>query len=523
MSQRNRGRSSSNFNQTTGRRLYSRLLLGVMLTLTCVVVASLYVQAQRSLVFSSDVLEKLEKQPSVDVIIYLNEQANLQSLSALQTREEKLVGAYRQLTAVALQSQADLIQWLSNQRLSYRPFYIVNAIAVQDVRREHLDALSRRQEINRISLDPKFTQSIPQLESFADPIDPNEIPKSLKLINVDRVWNELGIQGKGIVVAGQDTGYSWTHQALVKQYRGNQGREVVHDYNWHDAIRRRIADRPNSCGYNLQAPCDDSGHGTHTMGTIIGYDGKKERVGVAPEAQWIGCKNMDDGVGQASTYIECFEYFLAPYSLGGNPQIDGKPEKAPHVINNSWGCPSSEGCKGEEFLPIIRNLHAAGILVVASAGNDGSSCATVQDSPAFYSGELISVAALNTVQNDIAYFSSRGPSKWNGGMGPSITAPGAPIRSSIPGESNDKYGSLSGTSMAGPHVAGVVALLWSAKPELIGKIQETMDLIHSTAQPRLSKQNCGSFSGQSVPNAVFGYGLVDAYAAIQAAESFSGR
>ena len=517
MGQQNQGRAAPSFRNKRHTKIYSRLILGVMATVTCILVASMYVQAQKFSRLSSEILVKLEKQPEVDVIVYLNEQADLHSLATLRTRNEKLNAAYSQLTTVAIRTQHAMIQWLSEQKLSYRPFYIVNAIAVKSIQRQQLEELAARREVNRISLDPIFTQNLPQVETVEGPIDPNEIPKSMKLINADKVWNELGVKGKGIVVAGQDTGYAWTHQAIVAQYRGNQNGELNHNYNWHDAIRQRIGTRPNSCGYDLTVPCDDSGHGTHTMGTIVGYDGKKERVGVAPEAQWVGCRNMDAGTGTASTYIECFEYFLAPYHLGGHPQVDGKPELAPHVINNSWGCPSEEGCKGEEFLPIIRNLHAAGVLVVASAGNDGSSCGTVNSPPAFYSGELISVAALNVVQNDIAYFSSRGPSMWNGGVGPSITAPGAPIRSSIPGGANDKYGSMSGTSMAGPHVVGAIALLWSAKPDLIGRIQETMNLIHSTAQPRTSKQNCGAYSGQQIPNAVFGYGMVDAYAAIQAA------
>ena len=250
------------------------------------------------------------------------------------------------------------------------------------------------------------------------------------------------------------------------------------------------------------------------MGTIVGDDGAGNKIGVAPEASWIGCRNMDDGFGVESTYLECFQYFLAPYPIGGNQETDGKPEMAPHVINNSWGCPDSEGCRGGEFIEAIRALHAAGIMVVVSAGNDGPDCASVNSPPAIYADDVISVGAMNSSVSGIAYFSSRGPSTYTNGLAPTIAAPGENIRSALSGSPNS-YGRLSGTSMAGPHLAGVVALLWSAKPELIGDIERTKDVIYKSAKPMTSQQTCGNFPGSQIPNAVFGYGLVDVYNAIK--------
>src|SRR5690606_12774389 len=152
-----------------------------------------------------------------------------------------------------------------------------------------------------------------------------------------KVWEELKVRGEGIVIAGQDTGYEWDHPALKHQYRGNLGRAVNHNYNWHDAIHAPIQRAGNKCGYDLAATCDDNDHGTHTMGTMVGNDGGENQIGVAPAAKWIGCRNMDAGVGTPQTYIECFEYFLAPYPYGANAMMAGDPTKAPHVINNSWG------------------------------------------------------------------------------------------------------------------------------------------------------------------------------------------
>jgi len=94
---------------------------------------------------------------------------------------------------------------------------------------------------------------------------------------------------------------------------------------------------------NAPAPCDDMGHGTHVMGTAVGWDGGENRIGVAPGARWIGCRDMDNGFGTPATYLECFEFFLAPYPVNGTPE-QGDPDLAPDVTNNSWSCPPAEGC-----------------------------------------------------------------------------------------------------------------------------------------------------------------------------------
>ena len=191
---------------------------------------------------------------------------------------------------------------------------------------------------------------------------------------------------------------------------------------------------------------------------------------------------------------------------------DGDPDQAPHVINNSWGCPESEGCYDAETLPVLANLKAAGILVVASAGNEGSGCRTIAAPPAMHSEETLSVGASNNSGN-IASFSSRGPSKYDGQIGPDVVAPGVSIRSSVRGGAY-QGGFWSGTSMAGPHVAGLVALVWQANPELEGQINETVDVIRRTAQPKTSSQTCGGVSGSEIPNNTYGYGVIDAFAAV---------
>jgi hypothetical protein len=249
------------------------------------------------------------------------------------------------------------------------------------------------------------------------------------------------------------------------------------------------------------------------MGTIVGDDDAGNQIGVAPGARWIGCRNMDNGYGTPATYAECFEFFLAPYPVGGDPFADGVPSLAPHVINNSWTCPPSEGCEPDTLQTVVENVRAAGIVVVASAGNNGPTCSTVNSPIAIYDAAF-SAGASNS-SDGIASFSSRGPVAVGGSgrLKPDVAAPGVGVRSSVPGGG---YGTKSGTSMAGPHVAGTVALLWSAAPRLVGHVDTTEWIIAQTARPRTTPQGCGGDGPDDVPNNVYGWGIVDALAAVQA-------
>ena len=119
----------------------------------------------------------------------------------------------------------------------------------------------------------------------------------------------MGIEGEGVTVAGEDTGYRWDLEGIKERYRGWKDSIVDHNYNWHDAIHTispLASDSINPCGLNSKVPCDDNGHGTHTMGTMVGKT-NEYLYGVAPKAKWIGCRNMERGNGALSTYIECFE------------------------------------------------------------------------------------------------------------------------------------------------------------------------------------------------------------------------
>lgn len=442
----------------------------------------------------------------VDIIVLLENQPDLLGANFLADKKEKSAYVFERLINTATSSQVKIRQWLDARRTPYRSFYIVNSLQL------HADAailvaLSQRDDVKRVITNPQLKLStnpgVPFLVSDL-PQSVNSIPWGVQRVRAPEVW-AWDYHGEGVVVAGQDTGYDWDHPALKNSYRGWDGQSVSHDYFWHDAIHSG----GGACGADSPVPCDDHWHGTHTMGTIAGAS-ETDQIGVAPGAKWIGCRNMSEGMGTPASYAECFEFFLAPYPVSGEPQ-DGNPTYAPDVINNSWSCPVSEGCDADHIAylnQVVNNVRAAGIMVVASAGNDGSICSSVNEPPGMFDATYTVGATSSDTLDSIASFSSRGTG--TSLLKPDITAPGMYVKSSIPGSG---YIEASGTSMASPHIVGVIALLWSANPAMRGELQLTEDILNLAAVDRYSTQ-CGDPSG-TVPNNVYGWGRVDALAAVQ--------
>ncbi len=461
---------------------------------------------------------RTESGQQAEFLVVLAAQANLSGAASLVTKAEKGRFVYDALRATAQREQRSLLAGLAARGVEYRPFYVVNAVWVRGNRQLALD-LAARPEVVRIEGNPEVwnvvTPPAGPLEDLAGepvfggaaPVGPGGIAVNISYVRAPEVW-ATGFTGQGIVVGGQDTGYDWQHPALKDQYRGWNGITVTHDYNWHDAIHAGSA--PNSCGVDSPAPCDDYGHGTHTMGTAVGSDGGSNRIGMAPGARWMGCRNMDAGVGTPARYLECFEFFLAPYPLTGGP-ADGDPGLAPDVTVNSWTCPVAEGCDSQTLQAAVDAQRAAGILTVAAAGNtpSGAVCGSITEPPGIYAS-VYTVGALNTGTDSLASFSNRGPVSVDGSSRskPDLAAPGTNVYSSIPGGG---YSSTwSGTSMATPHVAGAVALLWSARPELRNSIADTLTILDWSAVHVWSTQ-CSS---DGVPNNLFGYGRLDVKAAV---------
>src|SRR5699024_7779488 len=138
-------------------------------------------------------------------------------------------------------------------------------------------------------------------------------------------WEDFDVRGEDVVVGIIDTGTLHTHEALVDQYRGNQGDGTFdHDHHWFD---------PFDYCPDPSEPCDPHGHGTHVTGTTIGADGGDNGIGVAPEAEWIsaiGCTPQGNCLMENA--LMAGQFMLAPTDTEGN---NASPELRPHVINNS--------------------------------------------------------------------------------------------------------------------------------------------------------------------------------------------
>jgi serine protease AprX len=437
-------------------------------------------------------------------IEFLKDQADLSSAAALATKLDKGRFVRGTLWDKAQATQAPLIAWLQERKLAYRSFYIINALWVKGTRAVAAE-LALRPEVARVEGNPQLNGIAP-IERMAQPdvaqllsAEPSA-ETGVSSIRATELW-ALGYTGQGIVIGGQDTGVEWTHPALKARYRGAAEPVVSHDYNWHDAVHAG----GGACGPDSPVPCDDHNHGTHTVGTALGTDGEANQIGVAPGAQFIACRNMDRGTGTPATYLECFEFLLAPYPVNGTPS-QGDPSKAPDITINSWACPPSEGCAPDTLRLAVEAQRAAGIMTIVSAGNDGPGCSTVNEPPAHYAA-VYAVGAVDARTGNLAGFSSRGPVLVDGSKRPKpdITAPGVLVRSAI---RNGGYALFNGTSMAGPHVVGAIALLWSAVPELKNQIALTESLLNETAVP-VAVEECGG--GQ--PNNLYGFGRLDVRAA----------
>jgi serine protease AprX len=441
-----------------------------------------------------------------EFLVYLNEQADLSGAARLSTKLEKGQYVYQRLTETATRSQKPLLAFLKSQGADYRSYWVANMIWVSGGA-DLVQALAQRADVAHLYANPQVRIQLPETSDLLNqPLSPEAITWNILKVNAPSLW-AAGFSGQGVVIGGQDTGYNWQHEALKTQYRGWNGVAADHNYNWHDAIHVSNL----SCPADSPEPCDDHGHGTHTMGIMVGEDpAQTHQIGMAPGAKWIGCRNMNAGKGSPESYSECYQWFLAPTDLQGkNP----RPDLAPDIINNSWGCPTTEGCTDPNvLLSVVQNVRAAGILTVHSAGNDGPSCGTIKTPAAIYD-ESFTVG--NTTSTDaISGSSSRGPVKVDGSgrLKPDISAPGTDILSSL---RSGGYGTMSGTSMAAPHVAGLAALLISLNPALHGQVDTLERIIERSAVHLISEQDCGSVPGSSIPNNTFGWGRIDALAAYQ--------
>lgn len=416
-------------------------------------------------------LAEMQADQMITVIVTLNEQADLSFIPGA-TRAARLTGIIRALQAVSEQSQASLRFLIDQYRGQGKaadvvPFWVFNGLSVTATA-EVIQELAARSDVMSVTPDQIDIEPSAPLST--------SIPEAnISAIHANELWS-LGFTGQGVVVAAMDSGVDASHPDLAAKWRGGSN-------SWYDPYGQHAA------------PADLAGHGTQTMGVIVGGDAGGTSIGVAPGAQWIAVKIFNDSGSATATAIHLgFQWLLDP---DGNPGTDD----APDVVNNSWtfGTP---GCN-LEFQLDVQTLYAAAILPIFAAGNTGPAAGT-SVSPANYP-EAFAVGAVDD-SGQIFALSSRGPSTCgeSEAIYPELTAPGVEIRTS---DLAGFYTSSSGTSLAAPHAAGVLALLLNAFPNLTAEEQAAALL------------NGANDLGPVGPDNDYGFGMLDALAAYNRAGS----
>ncbi|MEV0007058.1 S8 family serine peptidase [Streptomyces sp. NPDC047973] len=437
------------------------------------------------------VLADFEDHDRMSFWVQLDSEPDTSKARKAKTKTARGKAVVKAGTENARKTQAGLKSLLKKADAPFKSYWISNTVKVTGTK-ALAQQIAARSDVTAIQADDPVP--LPEKLPAVQEAEVGGVEWNIDRIKAPKVWDDLGVRGEGVVVASIDTGVDVAHPALAASYRGTKADGSRDDaYNWFDAT--------GNCA-NLSddgRPCDDQGHGTHTMGTMVGDDGEGNAIGVAPGATWIAAKGCGAKDCTQEALLAAGQWILAPTDAEGkNP----RPDLAPDVVNNSWGSIVLDPW----YRSMVQAWRDAGIFPAYSAGNNGPSCDTV-GSPGAYANSY-ATGALDT--NDlIASFSSRGPGL-DGTMKPDIAAPGANIRSAAPGGG---YAVKSGTSMASPHTAATVALMWSASPSLRGDVSATEALLDSTAHD-VDDTTCG---GTAENNQVYGEGRLDAYAAVTAA------
>ncbi|WP_405904223.1 S8 family serine peptidase [Streptomyces sp. NBC_00656] len=435
----------------------------------------------------SALLKDFTQHDKVSFWVQLASQADTSPAKKATTKTGQGRAVLKAKTAYAKTSQRGLTALLKQADATYTSYWISNTVKVTGSK-ALAAKIAARSDVASIEADD--TVPLPPAANGTNEAKVDGIEWNIDRINAPKVWNEYGVRGEGTVIGSIDTGVDYQHPALAAAYRGLKTDGTYdHAYNWFDAT--------HTCG--AAQPCDDQGHGTHTMGTMVGDDGAGNSIGVAPGARWMAAKACTTQGCPREALLAAGQWMLAPTDADGeNP----RPDRAPDVINNSWGSDSLDTW----YQAMVQSWRDAGIFPAFSNGNAGSYCDTA-GSPGAYTNTYASGAFDNN--NKIAPFSSRGPGV-DGTVKPNIAAPGVNVRSATPGGG---YAAKSGTSMASPHTAATVALLWSAAPALRGDITATEAALNKSAID-VDDTTCG---GTAAFNNVYGEGRLDAYAAVNAA------
>lgn len=449
----------------------------------------------------SFVLDQLSAKGRINVFVMMATEADLRSAETVKGRVARRQFVYDALTSHAARTQKGIRAFLDARGIQYHPFWINNSVYLYYVDRDLVERLAGRADVAYVRGD----HSLPLVEPVKVVVGTDAtdaIEWNITKVKADKVW-ATGNTGQDVVVANNDTGVRYTHEDLVQQYRGNNGGgSFSHDYNWWDP-------KSGSGASETLAPVDGIGHGSHTMGTMVGGDGTgplTNDIGVAPGAKWIAAKGCQTNSCSDFDLDSAAEWLTCPTKLNGSsPDCS----KAPDIINNSWG-----GGGGDPFYQSQVNAWiAAGIIPVFSAGNSGPGCNSM-GSPGDYTN-TISAAATN-INDVLASFSSKGPGVFRK-QKPDFSAPGDNVRSAW-NSGDNVYAFLSGTSMAAPHISGTIALMLHAKPGTA--ILDLYKALRTTTVKTLGNppdpDNCGGRNYNQYPNYIYGHGRIDAEAAVNA-------
>lgn len=440
-------------------------------------------------------LDELQANGSADFVIEMAEQADLSAAYTISDWNERGRYVVDTLKAAAETSQKDVRGQLERQGALYTAYFASNVVVVRGGSQRALEAVANLPGVARVRA-PIMVRLEPVEDVLARAVDihwpqaklQSAVAWGLTDTRATDFWSAFGRQGEGIIVANIDSGVKYDHPALASAYLCAGG-NLLDARCWLDAT----TDPP------LSGPQDDLGHGTHTMGTMVGSNNPSlsDHVGMAPGARWIACRAFIGNRAEDADLLECAQWILAP---------GGDAANRPHVVNNSWGDKASNPW----FSDNVDAWYASGIFSVFSAGNDGSAGCSTIGSPADYQ-KGFSVAAHNILRSN-ASFSSRGPNDLGDSpfTKPNISAPGVFIQSSI---ISGGFGTSSGTSMAAPHASGAAALLWSCNPYLVGNIGLTFTLLQGSADAPPVGTCGGPASGAG--NYTYGYGYLNVYQAGQ--------
>lgn len=450
-----------------------------------------------------DVLEAARADETISVLVYLTEQTDIDGLSAALDapqfrRRDRHAAVTMALRETADRTQPDLVQHLEALQAKgaiadFQPFWITNAIRV-DGPRAGIEAIASRDDVHHVFLNYRI-EGVTPAEGAADQggIAAGGPEPGVLAIRADEVW-DLGITGAGALVATLDTGVDGNHPAVASRWRGLDPAYLGNpEWAFFDPVT------------NWTFPQDSGNHGTHTMGSVCGgLPG--DQVGVAPGAEWIHAAVIDRvSIDQTvSDAILAFQWMIDP---DGNPVTDFD---VPDVCSNSWGLADVHGVPDcdETFWTFLDACEAAGIVMLFSAGNEGNTGLRRPADRATDDFRTVAVGAVDANNGSwpVAGFSSRGPTFCgpDGAMAikPDIAAPGVSVRSSVPGGG---YSQFNGTSMASPHVNGVVALMREANPDI--SVNDIKQIIYETAVDL----------GPTGKDNDYGYGMIDAFEAVQIA------